>query len=498
MTSLPWPKIPARFVARMLSGHTALGLALSALLYIVCLSGTLVVFHNEFSRWEQPFVAETEEIAPEAFETMVAGVLERSETLPEQVVLLLPTEDVPRAMAGAGEDYWFADSEGNLGEPVQHAFSEFLVMLHMYLHLPGVLGLTVVGLLGVMMLGLVLSGFFAHPRIFRDAFHFRRTRSARLAETDLHNRLSVWGAPFHIVIALSGAIIGLASIAAWALALAFHEGDTTAVFPAIFGEEAETGPAPEGLADLETAYRTLLAERPDLQPWLIYANGPGTDAQSIEILTKAPGQLAYYDQVQFDAAGRMLGSTGMSDGETGQKMAAALYSLHFGWFGGLTVKFAYLALGLALTAVCASGFTLWLIKRREKGKPAPRLERAWTATVWGTPAALAATLAGSLSGLLPEAALTPAFWALLALIHILATAFGTKTAWSRGLRLTAGALTLAGLAAHHVGYLGDFRGEASWGVSAGLAIAALALLASAALPVLLPFRSPPRRREAMP
>jgi len=479
MTSLPWPKMPARFVARMLAGHTALGLALSALLYIVCLSGTLVVFHNEFARWEQPVVAETEDVTPQSLQNLLGNVLARFEETPDRITLVLPTPDVPRLVAGAGEhDYWLADADGTLGEPVAHEFSEFLVTLHMYLHLPSILGITLVGLLGVMMLGLVLSGFLAHPRLFRDAFQFRRAKSARLGETDLHNRLSVWAAPFHIVIALTGALLGLATIGAYALALVFHDGDYTQVFPPIFGEDVATGPAPDGVADVATAYSTLLAERPDLHPWLIYVNGPGTEAQSIEILTQAPGQLAYFDEVQFDAAGTMLGSTGMSDGETGQKMAAAVYSLHFGWFGGQPVKFAYLALGIALTAVCASGFSLWLIKRREKGRPSPRLERAWIAVVWGSPAVLAATMLGSLSGVMSEAVLIPFHWIALAGLIVLAAATGSARTWSRALRLGAGGLTLAGLAIHHAAYAGRFQGEAAWGVSIGLAVAALLLIAS--------------------
>ncbi|WP_300541258.1 PepSY-associated TM helix domain-containing protein [Maricaulis sp.] len=497
MTSLPWPKMPARFVSRMLSGHTALGLALSALLYIVCLSGTLVVFHNEFSRWEQPTALETGAVTPGLVQTTLTNALARAEDMPDRITLVLPTDDGPRLMAGFGETYWLADETGALGDPVAHPFSEFLVDLHFYLHLPSTLGLTLVGLLGVMMLGLVLSGFLAHPRIFRDAFLYRRGKSERLSETDLHNRLSVWAAPFHITIALTGAVLGLASIAAYALALAFHDGDLNAVFPPIFGDAFETGPAPDGLADAAAAYRTLQAERPDLEPWLIYVNGPGTEAQNIEILTKVPGQLAYYDEVQFDAAGNMLGSNGMSDGETGQMMAAAVYSLHFGWYGGLWSKFAYLALGLALTVVCASGFTLWLIKRREKGKPCPRLERAWVAVVWGSPATLAASMAGSFTGLLSEAVLVPFFWIALALVVALASAAGSKRAWSRSLRIAAGLFVLAGLAAHHIAYWGTFRGEASWGVSAGLAVAALLILASA-LPGLRPVRAPrPRADEAI-
>ena len=49
--------------------------------------------------------------------------------------------------------------------------------------------------------------------------------------------------------------------------------------------------------------------------------------------------------------------------------------LHFGWFAGLPVKIAYLLLGFALCAVTWSGVTIWLARRRDKGRPAPGWER---------------------------------------------------------------------------------------------------------------------------
>ena len=35
-----WPKVPAEFVRAMLAGHSALGLAFAALIYLVCFSGS--------------------------------------------------------------------------------------------------------------------------------------------------------------------------------------------------------------------------------------------------------------------------------------------------------------------------------------------------------------------------------------------------------------------------------------------------------------------------
>jgi hypothetical protein len=65
--------------------------------------------------------------------------------------------------------------------------------------------------------------------------------------------------------------------------------------------------------------------------------------------------------------------------------------LHFGWFGGWPIKVAYFLLGLGLTSVTSSGVAIWLARRRDKGRPAPRWERVWIAFVWSQPVAYAAS-----------------------------------------------------------------------------------------------------------
>ena len=77
-----------------------------------------------------------------------------------------------------------------------------------------------VGLIGVALLSSLISGILAHPRIFRDAFHLRLGGSKRLQEADFHNRLGVWALPFHIIISLTGAFLGLTTIIVGVLGMA--------------------------------------------------------------------------------------------------------------------------------------------------------------------------------------------------------------------------------------------------------------------------------------
>ncbi|OAB56310.1 hypothetical protein AY599_06940 [Leptolyngbya valderiana BDU 20041] len=489
-----WPSVPKRFIARMLSAHAGLGLIAGAILYILSLSGVLVTFHDDFARWEQPGAAEMTRPDPaaaaRALQTAIAEYEAANGEAPARAQLILPNPDAPRMATLIGGEARFVDAAGALGETVHHPFSEFLIDLHYYLHLPSTVGLIVVGGFGAVMLGLVISGFLAHPRIFRDAFRFRRSGNRQLAQTDLHNRLSVWGAPFHVIVPLTGAMLGLSIVAAAAFEPTVHDEETHGgFFEPAFGGSVEAGAPGAPLADVETALSAQMQRRPDVDYWLLTVENAYREGQRVEILSIVPDRLIFGEYFLYDADGRYLGQQGLEDGTLGQQLIAGAYQLHFGSFGGLPVKLLYAALGLALCVIVSSGITLWLTKREAKGKPSPRLARAWTAVIWGSPALLALTLAGSVTGLIANALLAPVFWVGLAGLVVAAPAIERDTL-SRALKLAVGALTAFGFAWHYAVHAGAFNAPPAFGVSVITTLAALALAATA-----LPG---PARRERRP
>src|SRR5690606_12218955 len=83
--------------------------------------------------------------------------------------------------------------------------------------------------------------------------------------SDWHNRLSVWTLPFGIAIALTGAVIGLSTVSAYAAAAIYYDGDVEALYATIFGEEGEPDPARAPLPDVATALRYMEANYPDVR-----------------------------------------------------------------------------------------------------------------------------------------------------------------------------------------------------------------------------------------
>jgi len=181
------PKTSSKRVARSLHAHSVVGLALGALIYILAVTGTLSVFNHELQRWEQPSAPEMEFIAPDAAAKAALSVFESEEEPTTHLYINFPQPDLPRTIITTDTQAFFAAPDGTIAGKEYFPWTQFLLDLHYYLHLPHVLGLTVVGALGAFLLAMSLSGFLAHPRIFRDAFTVRRG-AGRVPLTDLHNR----------------------------------------------------------------------------------------------------------------------------------------------------------------------------------------------------------------------------------------------------------------------------------------------------------------------
>ncbi|MBC2665442.1 PepSY domain-containing protein [Novosphingobium flavum] len=398
-----------------LSGHGAIGLLASAALYIVALSGMIVVVAERWQRWEQPNVAEYETLSPAAVQNAMvqALALEKGKPRTTHLYLRMPDADLPRAVVTTDHSAWYVDAAGRPTVREANGWSEFLLALHINLTLPVQWGMLLVGALGAVLAAVSVTGVLALPKIFKDAFRLRMRGDPQIARADWHNRLGTLTLPFALMIALTGAAIGLSSAGIALLAQTDKGGDREAVSASIFGNEPAHDPAPAPLANAGRAVVSVQARFAQARPVYVIVHDPATRGQFVQVLAEHPRRLIYGESYGFSGAGDYLGKVGLSDGATGRQAAASTYGLHFGNYAGLPMQLAYAAMGLALCVLTATGTTLWLNKRRRKGLPTARLAAAWNLVVWGTPLAL--VLAAWERWLLgPDAPLTALFWLTLA------------------------------------------------------------------------------------
>lgn len=382
-------------VRAVLSGHSVLGIAFAAVIYLVCLTGGLSVFAQDFARWEQPDLPRVESVSDAAVARAVAALAPRVRD--EALYVAFPTADMPRlrlSTENAREEHnWIANADGRIVGEVANPWTDFLTTLHIQLHLPRTWGGFVVGLTGVALLSSLISGILSHPRVLRDAFHLRLGGALRLQEADLHNRLGVWALPFHVIVSLTGALLGLSTIIVGALAMLLYRGDTGKVYAMLLPPHPAVDARAAPLPDLVAMLATARARAPLAVPRMMTVTHAGRRDASVALSEGRPGLLAAQDSFVFDADGRIVQEKHPGGLTLGEQILGSLGILHFGWFGGAAVRIAYGLLGLALCVVTASGIHVWLARRRDKGRPAPHWERIWAAILWGQPAALALTAA---------------------------------------------------------------------------------------------------------
>ncbi|NYI21965.1 PepSY domain-containing protein [Sphingobium indicum] len=441
-------------VRAVLKGHSGLGLAFAALLYLICLTGTIAVFANEFYRWENPDAERMEIISADAVQAAYRAAMDRAKGPVEHVFVLMPSKDRPwPTLRVDTEDgtrtSWMVDGTGRITGELRESWTHFLTRLHINLHLPQSWGIFIVGLSGVALLSSLISGLLAHPRIFRDAFHLRLGGSRRVQEADLHNRIGVWALPFHITVSLTGALLGLSTVIIGSIGLAVFQGDTAKVYAIFTPPHPAEDTRPAQPIDLRPLFAKV-AERAPGAPisYLVVEHPTEQGAAAMFEVERGTSRIANSDVYAFDRAGTLYYQQQAARNNVGQQILGSLGPLHFGWFGGGIVKIAYGLLGLGLTYLAAGGVHIWLARRRDKGRPAPGWERVWAAIVWGQPLALTCA---AIAALFTAAAALPIWaWAAVSLAALGAAAALSPASLSRIGRNGTGALLIALAIGHSV------------------------------------------------
>ncbi len=448
------PIFSPRFVQAMLAGHSALGLAFATLIYVVCLAGTIAVFKHEIERWEQPNApVVNSQLSSEAIQEAVWSGYGQAliDSASQQLALLAPDPLSPRFLVSyfdavtGNEGTWIADANGHFVARKRAPFFDFVEDLHTRLRLPKGWGGFIVGLTGVALLSSLISGLLSHPRIFKDAFYLRWGGSERLQNADLHNRLAVWGLPFHFVVSTTGALLGLSALIVGILAMAAYGGNTGQAYAAILGPRAPLSNKPGPIPDIAAMIKSVEVANPTAVLVGAQIDRPGKDGEIIRIRMRTPGHLAFGNAYYFDGAGRLLGDGGLETGSVGQQILGALQPVHYGWFGSLGTKLIYGALGLALVVVTQSGVAIWLARRRGKGRPSSIAELLWATVTWSQPFALAVVAIESLR--MDDEHLPAIYACALAVSGVVALASGDRATCANRLRLMTGAaLTILVLA----------------------------------------------------
>jgi len=396
----------SRFVARMIESHSILGLTFAAMIYVVTVTGAFTLFIPEITLWENPAAPTAPAVEPRIFPIALENALRQRHPAADVDNLLAyapgpfsPTLVVRlNQIDGEGmlrQRNWFADpASGQLIAEVEAPLAHLVEQLHVALHLPPPWGRYLVGLIGVCMLCLLLSGILAHPSIFRDAFKLRLASNPRIAWLDLHNRLSVWGLPFHLVITFTGGFLGIAGLIVGGLALVAYEGDQEQALASLQGPRPVAGQPLQDLPPVARMVREATTAGDPVE--LLYIEGHDNSGGVTTINVLDHTRLDARKSFMFRNSGELIETRGGVGTPGGIRALAMLQPLHYGTFGGYTVKILYFVMSLALAWIISSGMQVWFARRVLEGRPAGRWQAAWHGTTAGLMLGLSgATLASA-------------------------------------------------------------------------------------------------------
>ena len=354
--------------------HSWTGVLAGWLLFVICLTGTLVVYKYPLKALSNPEMARVEapdHLGPDealaAFERAVPEAKVRTFAFPSDVYSIHQYSIVAEGPDGRDKRYWISPESGMVRRELQSDFADFLQRLHAGLWMGGK-GRWVVGALGLTMFVSLVAGLWFHwPHVRRDLFHLRLTSHRRKAWSDLHKMSGVWALPFHLIIALTGAWLGLEGL------IGIRASSSSPI------EIQGSGPG----TPLPISKILLRAEAlyPELQPSHVNITNRSAAGSTIRVQGDLPGhRLVQRGQTMFvfDAdTGEHLQTVDRTKQGLGRRVLAMMRPLHYGYFWPGAGEVAYLLLGAASTLLIASGMFIWA--ERDRRKRFPRAADAVTA-----------------------------------------------------------------------------------------------------------------------
>lgn len=409
-------KLPQSDTKTLLAIHGWSGTLLGLLLYAVICTGMAAVFASELNDWASPLPqARRETLLPAGIDQAVRRLAnEVNPQFREEVAIYStagkrlnvlfhrhengpngkPTERGVEFELNPATFSTLARREGWLEEieaqRTSTGIADFLINLHVRLHIPEPWGLFVTGVLGLAMMIAAVTGLFIHRHLLRDLFTMRLGRDDLLRRRDLHVVAGSWNLPFALILAFTGSFFSFASsLGIPALAMVKFNGNQAALLDTLYGAV----PAEDTRPAVPSNIDAMLADarsRSRAEPTYIEISHYERADSMATVHTELPENHLVYASYRYEVPSgkfvREMPPVGTVP-SVGSSIVGAMYPLHFGNFAGAASKTAWVGLGFAGAYVTLTGMLLWT-KRREDQRSWRRMARLVAYVGYGLPLAL--------------------------------------------------------------------------------------------------------------
>lgn len=372
--------------------HTWVGVSAGILLFICFFAGGLSMFQHQISQWATPEKQKLPQIQVEQYAALIQQVQEKYPATEKSFTLNFNSNEFHFAPLswtehGRGEGFntaqtaWLASLDEN-GQLIvqQENLSKagwLIEQLHETGGIPGMLGhhgfgVYVMGIVAVLYFLALMSGLIILlPTLIKDYFVIRPGKNKKRFWLDTHNVVGITSLPFHILISVS------------VIVFAFHDLFYDALGElALKGKPVFTPPAKEVIhvSSTEIDIHQILNKIHQVAPeyrvdYIQMANLDDPQKSSARIALYSDDQMlrgASQDFMRMNpyAVDKFDVSFINTQNTASDKLVNAMFSLHFGSFGGFTIRWVYLILGIGGAFLFYSGNILWVETRARKQKRA--------------------------------------------------------------------------------------------------------------------------------
>jgi len=367
---------------RMVDLHAWVGMVSGLALFVAFFAGAINVFHHELHHWQEAHYGDPASV-PMGMDGLLEQVTGQYPDARKRLYLLPDAEDPGVMWFESSEGDWVTahatdfNAEGVREDVPRSALADFINELHFALGIPNPgwpinIGMTFMGLISVMYGVALFSGLLIHwPKIRKEFFALKHEGNMRRYWKNLHNVIGIISFPFHLIMSVTGAAMGMFTVVAVLLgALVFGP-----QLRGVITEETEVWPAVDSQGDtvtmplMEDVLSAARNELPDLTVDWLEIRGYGDAAGWIDVAGSVPGYLGHHAHVVLDPTLGPLRVIAPEQRSFNFASLSPVYSLHFGDYGGLLVKLLYFALGLLGSLLFVSGNILWCERRSDRTGP---------------------------------------------------------------------------------------------------------------------------------
>lgn len=378
---------------RQLAIHGWVGLILGFLLYVIVVTGAVVVFIEELSQWSvsghvEPYpltqsvhrsIETLAQRTPEMYHQDIdvrssyQGYLLVSFTADNDVTALEPTNRIQYLINPLNLDIIETNTDPKqFIDTTASSWIRFIREVHTDLYIPGRVSRYIVGLFGMILLIATISGFLLHRHLIRDLFLSPRKSNQLLYQRDGHNLAGTWSLPFAFILALTGAVICFDTrIGLPVMVMTVYEGDADKALNKLLPKPDVKRIAKASSTEIYNLDQIVAdaSQRIAITPTRLSIHGYG----SLQTLVTTVHPAIDIDNNLFDHSLLFNGNNGQFIEEITQLIGERptvssrahqlIYTLHYGNFSGWLSKLLWLILSVVLSYVIITGFNLWFERR---------------------------------------------------------------------------------------------------------------------------------------